>query len=405
MADLEAPNRKRTGPPKIECPQCKAKITIARPRSLVVEGVQAVERASGRLLLPFILVTLAGTVITGCWLHGFSTVYLLFGPEDAERLLGRDSPNGINNNWGLGLPFIPIVLVAARTTHADNLLPILPIFYFASSVPRQSSALWPPSAAMTVASLPYLRGAYNEIYRRFFAPKEQAWLKEIQPRAGDHGEGEEQDRNNEAANDQADDAMNFQLDLEVDIIEEEEEVIENQQHQDQPAGNAQPAGQAGANEDQNRDRDQNQNQNQNQPQDLHHPFPHPHQQPPGEIPGNILGNRQEARGAIALDLKRIPETIIGALIFPSISAAMGALLQVALPKTWTTPPSRWDRYPIGFLQSRFGRSVVGGCLFVVLKDTLLLYSKYRLAQDHKKRSIVDYAAKKKKRAEASRDRT
>lgn len=59
VADLEAPqNRKSTGPPKIECPQCKAKITIARPRSLVVEGVQAVQRATARFILPFTVVTL-----------------------------------------------------------------------------------------------------------------------------------------------------------------------------------------------------------------------------------------------------------------------------------------------------------------------------------------------------------
>ena len=59
VADLEAPqNRKSTGPPRIECPQCKAKITIARPRSLVVEGVRAVQRAAARFILPFTVITL-----------------------------------------------------------------------------------------------------------------------------------------------------------------------------------------------------------------------------------------------------------------------------------------------------------------------------------------------------------
>ena len=59
VADLEAPqNRKSTGPPRIECPQCKAKITIARPRSLVVDGVRAVQRATARFIIPFTVVTL-----------------------------------------------------------------------------------------------------------------------------------------------------------------------------------------------------------------------------------------------------------------------------------------------------------------------------------------------------------
>ena len=59
VADLEnSQNRKSSSPPKIECPQCKAKITIARPRSLVVEGVRALQRATARFILPFTFVTL-----------------------------------------------------------------------------------------------------------------------------------------------------------------------------------------------------------------------------------------------------------------------------------------------------------------------------------------------------------
>lgn len=105
----------------IQCPQCKEPITVARPRSLVVEGMQAVERATVRLLVPFAVVTVLGTVITGCWMHGFSTVYLILGPEDAEVLLGIDSHMSMNSNWGLSLPFIPLTLFVARTTMADNL--------------------------------------------------------------------------------------------------------------------------------------------------------------------------------------------------------------------------------------------------------------------------------------------
>ena len=158
---------------KIQCPQCKAPITIARPRSLIVEGVNAVERATGRLLLPFAMVTVLGTIITGCWMHGFSTVYLIFGPEDAERLLGLDSQMSMNSSWGMGLPLIPLTLCAARTTAADNLLPIVPIFYFASNSPRRDGPLWPPSAAMTMATLPYIRAAYQEFYKRVVAPKDK----------------------------------------------------------------------------------------------------------------------------------------------------------------------------------------------------------------------------------------
>ncbi|KAM0795012.1 RING finger domain protein [Usnea florida] len=350
VADLEAPqNRKSSGPPKIECPQCKAKITIARPRSLVVEGVRAVQRATARFILPFTFVTLAGTVVTGCWMHGFSTIYLLFGPEDAERLLGIDNNAGINSKWALGLPFIPLALIAARTRYADNLLPILPIFYFASTGPQRDGPLWPPSASMTVAILPYIRAAYNEFYDRVCAPREKAWIKQIQPRAGDDNEGnEEREQHQDQAN-EFEDGMDIGLDLQVEIVEDREG------HEDgQPPGNAP--------EEQGR------------------------------------ANRGQDQGLVLNNFFSLPQTIMGALLFPSISAAVGALLQVTLPRSWTTAPSRWDRHPVGFLQSRFGRSIVGGCLFVVLKDTLMLYSRYRLAQDHKKRRVVDYDAKKEKKS-------
>ncbi|KAL9136102.1 MAG: hypothetical protein Q9175_002691 [Cornicularia normoerica] len=392
VADLEAPqNRKSSGPPKIECPQCKVKIIIARPRSLVVEGVRAVQRATARFILPFTFVTLAGTVVTGCWMHGFSTIYLLFGSEDAERLFGIDNAVGINSKWALGLPFIPLVLIAARTRYTDNLLPILPIFYFASTGPQRDGPLWPPSASMTVAILPYIRAAYNEFYDRVCAPREKAWIKQIQPRAGDHGEDEEHEQNQEQAN-EFEDGMDIGLDLQVEIVEEGEG------HEDgQAAGNA-PEEQGQANQGQ----DQNQNRNQpvevNQPhvpnlhQRLHQHHQHQHQDQ----------NQNGVQGLVLNNFFSLPQTIMGALVLPSISAAMGALLQVALPRSWTTPPGRWDRYPAGFLQSRFGRSIVGGCLFVVLKDTLMLYSRYRLAQDHKKRRVVDYDAKREKKAGATR---
>ena len=331
-------------------------------------------------------------------MHGFSTIYLLFGPEDAERLLGLDRYHGIDSKWALGLPFVPLALIAARTRYADNLLPILPIFYFASTGPQRDGSLWPPSASMTMAVLPYVRAAYNEFYDRVCAPKEKAWIKQIQPRAGDNDGDGLHEGNQDQAN-QFDDGMDIGLDLQVEIVEEDG-------HEDeQPAGNAPEEEQGQAN--QGRDGVQDHNQNPHRPaggnqdnvpnihQHLHQHHQHQHQHV--HEPGNQNGVQ-----GLVLNLFSLPQTIMGALIFPSISAAMGALLQVALPRSWTTPPSLYDRRPAGFLQSRFGRSIVGGCLFVVLKDTIMLYSRYRLAQDHSKRRIVDYDAKKGKKGSTTR---
>ena len=338
------------------------------------------------------MLTLGGTAFAGCWMHGLSTVFLMFGPDDAERLLGIDSVSKVGSPWGLTLAFIPVALVVSRTTYADNFLPVIPIFYFVTNAARREGPLWPPSVAFTVATLPYIRAVYNEIYSRLCVPYEKAWMKAVQPRAGedDNNEGQEQARDQEGANNELPGGLNFELDFQVELVEEEEEEEEAGEQQLQPAQRAAnaPAGdRAPAAE----------GQPQNPaPDDLaEHLQNPPPQQPPANQPGGV------AAGNIIIGGIATAQMIIGALVFPTVSSAMGVLLKAALPRTWTTPPSRWDRYPPGILQSRFGRSVAGGCLFIALKDTLLLYAKYRQAQDHKKRRIVDYEAKKNKEATKS----
>jgi len=79
----------------------------------------------------------------------------------------------------------------------------------------------------------------------------------------------------------------------------------------------------------------------------------------------------------------------GALLWPTVSYSVGNLLRMTLPKTWVTRPSSG---PItGLLQERWGRSLVGGCLFVVLKDAFFLYTKYRRAINRPYRRIRSVA--------------
>lgn len=360
VADLEAPSsRKRSGAPtKIQCPQCKKDITIARPRSFVVEGVNAAERVVGKLVVPGIFASLAGSMFTGCWIHGLSSVYLVFGRDDFMYLMGINSGDGITAKWGIGLPLIPVVLVLSRTSIADNILPVLPILFFATQIPNGRGGfidLWPPSAAMTVATLPYIRGAYNELYKRFFAEKEQRWIKEVQPRAGENTD-ETGGNNGQGLGDPVvedeDARMGFELNLEVEIFEEDEMPLAA--HLQQPA------------------------------------------QAEQERQGNDAGNANQGRDAgpaprgnnLIVSTSRIADTIVGALCFPAIASVMGGLIGVGFPKSWTALPG--GRQRPGLLQTKWGRTILGGCLFVVMKDTLLLYSRYRIAQDHRKRKVLDF---------------
>ena len=352
VADLEAPtSRRRAGSPKkIQCPQCKKDIVIARPRSLVVEGVGAVERVASRLVVPGIILTIAGSIYTGCWVHGLSSVYFVFGPDDFRRLLEVDFGKGVSAKWAVGIPLIPVVLVLSRTTIADSFLPVLPIVFFASKIPDARGStmdFWPPSAAMTIATLPYIRGVYNEIYKRLFAEREQKWIKAVQPRSAETpADGtRQQEAEAEVNGEEAEGDGGFELNLQVEIFDGVEEP--NVQMQDgQEQANANPV------------------------QD----------QLPAARPNNLI-----------LSTSRAADAIIGALCFPVIASVMGRLIKVSLPRKWTTDPGGpLGRHRPGLLQTIWGRSIMGGCLFVVMKDTLLLYSRYRIAQDHRKRSIVNY---------------
>ena len=205
-----------------------------------------------------------------------------------------------------------------------------------------------------------------------FAEKEKGWIKELQPRNGEGGDQEGQQMQGEPNNDG--DGLNIELGIQLEVIEEDEARPEGENPPEQPP--AAPAeGQAG------------------QPNNGEQPAA-----PPAEPPANPppqQPNVANAANAIPIIVNVVLEKAIGALLFPTIASSVGMALELVLPLRWTVPPTRWNKYPAGFLQSRFGRSVAGGCLFVVLKDSLLLYSKYKMAQIHKQRRIVDFTERRK----------
>jgi len=87
---------------------------------------------------------------------------------------------------------------------------------------------------------------------------------------------------------------------------------------------------------------------------------------------------------------------------PAISFVMGSIFKYTFPKTWVKPPhlvrTSWRSsgnlsWSKGFLQSQFGRSIAGGCLFIVLKDAVFLYYKWKRARNFGKRRILNYGGK------------
>lgn len=109
---------------------------------------------------------------------------------------------------------------------------------------------------------------------------------------------------------------------------------------------------------------------------------------PGGRPGNNnVGIRRNVSASA------VASTVMGALFLPTISSVMGDILKVTLPKEWVTKKSI-RAGATGLLQEKWGRSIIGGCLFVVLKDALLLYCKWKKARDFGKKRVLDYVGKR-----------
>ncbi|KAI1824214.1 hypothetical protein F4861DRAFT_531093 [Xylaria intraflava] len=77
--------------------------------------------------------------------------------------------------------------------------------------------------------------------------------------------------------------------------------------------------------------------------------------------------------------------IAGALLYPGVCYGMGELMRRLLPPRFVNKPANG---PVtGLLQQLWGRSFVGGCLFVVLKDAFFLYVKYKRMMNHPYRRV------------------
>ncbi|KAE8150570.1 hypothetical protein BDV25DRAFT_154188 [Aspergillus avenaceus] len=340
LADMENPrSRRRHGyDAKMTCPQCKSEIVVSRPRSYIVDVVRFMEKMAGRLVLPGIGFTLAGFVWAGCCAHGVYSMYFVFGPEDARRILDESSDGAWNPGLNLGLPLIPLVLIFSRTRYADGLLPAIPVYYFAthSPGPEVDMHIWPPSAAMTFAALPYIKSFYSSIYDRLFGKLEQKWIAEVQPRQSDIN------------------------------------AFDDNAPPEHPEPDPVPDGADGA------------------ILELNLGFG-VHGVEAADPPPNAQGRRD----GLVNETVNLGDVLLGALAFPAISASMGGLLKLVLPKSWTAAQSTLERSRPGLLQTRWGRTVIGGCAFVLLKDVLVLYCRWKLAQTHRRRKVLNYDRSKK----------
>nr|POE78662.1 e3 ubiquitin-protein ligase march5 [Quercus suber] len=409
IADTEAPKNSRNqsiGSPKIECPQCKSEIKLARPRDYIVEAVRGIERLGGRAVSPGALTVLGATVYNSSLAWGIHSIYAVFGQDDGFRILRPIIVNATRApvevyaghpkeairkllgvfidhmvHWRLyiGLPLITPVLILSRTSFADSVLPVLPILFFATQTPSTNDtfdfAQWPPSASLAFAILPYVRSAYNFYYRKVWAERERQWTLQIQPRNGeteneaDPAAAEEQPQRRDG-----EDHL-FEVRIEGDIWEDWGEGAPE-------AGDVQRADQIWP---QQRIDEQAQ-----PPPDI----ANNNRQQNNVGPDRADNQQADRQRRLAFSPLSVAETILGAIMFPTIAGLSGEVLRLLLPRPWTAGTAKGIlgvRQPAkGLLQEKWGRTLVGGCLFVVCKDALMLYVRWKMAQMHKRRRVLDY---------------
>ncbi|KAG7001964.1 hypothetical protein G7Y79_00030g064970 [Physcia stellaris] len=400
IADLESPKRRKAK--KIQCPQCKSDIEVMQPHSLSISFVRAIQRISGVLMWPAAVVAASGMVFAGFIAHGVGTTWVLLERHEFNRFV---FPRGgfMSLRRCIGVASIPIALITSRTKAGDNILPFLPVIYYASNKLSPRRHAYDGALCVWITALPVIRSLYFGAYRRFLLPYENAWVQEIRPKAAENTEENNIQPDQEGGDEEGGEGggpldMDFELGVQIEVEAVEDDGFEHHHHHhhihEEPQPNNQPAQQQeaavpepiniGDNERNanNLDRDPIPNQ---EAQPEQHPQPQPQAQP-----------RQ--RPVIQNFIFAIPDfnrLSIGALVFPFVSYYVGELLKHNLPSTWVRPPGYWYRGNGGILQTRYGRTIVGGCLFVVLKDTLFLYSKYSMAQNHKQRRVLNFGEIKK----------
>lgn len=328
------------------------------------------------MVLPGLAASLTGTILAGCWFHGRAAVWLVFGKRHAQYIYDRYAATRFQHQ--LSYAFIPLNLIFARTRYADFVLPSGTIILLSTQLENGFEidwTMWPPLPSTVFACLPALRQFYNWSYEKAFGDMNRRWIAAVQPRREEGYDGQEgniadilNEHEAELAEAAEGDGGGMVLELEVNLGAVDEDG-QNVDVGDIVAGG--DDGAAAGNENR---------QNGNGGGRVH----------------QLLGDNE-----LMDDTSSIGQLVIGSLLMPLAASASGEVLKAILPYAWLNPFANFYRGRPGFLSTTWGRSVAGGLAFIALKDMLVLYCRWRLAEGHKKRRIMDFDKEKKEYVAAS----
>ncbi|KAL1924159.1 uncharacterized protein VTP21DRAFT_7194 [Calcarisporiella thermophila] len=160
-------NQKGLTSKKVRCPQCQATYVLTERNSTLLQLMTRVDLAF-QGAVPYLMVVglTCSVVITGTT-YGAYAVLTVCGAEEGEALLAGDWSW---RTW-IGLPLIPVLLVASRTPHMDVFMPLVPLLVLG----RDHALTWPPTPALTMSLLPWARLFYNGVYAQLFGRPEKRW--------------------------------------------------------------------------------------------------------------------------------------------------------------------------------------------------------------------------------------
>ncbi|KAG0165996.1 hypothetical protein DFQ30_007730, partial [Apophysomyces sp. BC1015] len=285
----------------VSCPQCATPYYLSEARSIPLAVLGFIDNLVHTGVPYLTILGLGCTLLITSTTYGAYTVLTLFGDQVGERLLGNPS-HWTWRTW-VGLPAIPLALVASRLRWADGILPFAALLILRvtgySTYPLRVS--WPPSPAAVVGLLPWIRILYNNLY----ALAQRQLSRKLLFR------GSSQRRSSVTA------------------------LVQEQQFAQQLGG-----------------------------ENLQH-IP----EQPGPIRDTELLNSGEDSD--------LGVTVIGALLWPTISSLVGRCLNHI-------------KFVRHYFPDAFHRNILGGCLFIIAKDIAKLLYKYERIRQSRSRRVKNY---------------
>lgn len=407
----------------LRCPACRARIRIDEPRDTLIAFYNRFQRVYGRIS-PLVLTTIVagGTIVGSAW-YGWTALHVFAGHDAAYNWLAARTVGP----WGPGRIRTPLSLVTAAVRLMELSLigpcivvlwwvpatgvSLIPgsLLYVGTLLARNRPFSWPPSPEWVISAMPLVRATYAVVYAEFFGPLEKrlnrilrgqpaeeppaaqndeaapAQAAPAQP-AEQPGEGAQPGGvggavanwlrhllapllhgDGHAADDEdaADEHVEVEIQLELPNLGQEAEDDDDADFEDLDL--AAPL-------------EQPDPEDQNPPPQLPNGDPEnpPQQQQQQNENDNNRQNPPADDGRVSF-LTTLMNSMTTTLLFPGISYGMGEFIRRVVPPSWVRQPT-YRRPATGLLQYRWGRSLVGACLFFVLRDAFALYYKYRRVQ-------------------------